>query len=197
VEEEVVEGAVPGAFVPPEPPRSPKSARTRQRILDAAWALFISRGYGGVSMRDIAHEAGLTKTGAYGHFRSKGQLLVEVIRSELAKRDAQIDFSAYDDFVLGVELMYDERYREVRLLEVDAFAAARHDTDVAAGLTFLYRERTERMRDALAPMRDPETVAWIMGALIGGIGMREAIGLEPPSQERLAAALVGAFGALV
>jgi AcrR family transcriptional regulator len=147
-------------------------------------------------MRDIAAEIGLTKTAVYGHFRSKGQLLVEVIRTEIAKRDAAIDFSRYQDLVLGVELIYDAHYRDVRLLEIDAFAAARHDDDVAAGLAFLYRERTERMRDALSGMRDPETVAWLMGALIGGTGTREAIGLGPPSTERLAAALVSAFAAL-
>jgi len=98
-------------------------------------------------MRDIGAAAGLTKTGAYGHFRSKGQLLVEVIRWKLAERDAAIDFATVNDLESGVALMYDGHYHEVRLLEVDAAAAARHDPDVAAGLALLYRERTERMRE--------------------------------------------------
>jgi AcrR family transcriptional regulator len=147
-------------------------------------------------MRDIAAEAGLTKTGAYGHFRSKGQLLVEVIRWKLAERDATIDFSTVDDLVGGVELMFNDHYREIRLLEVDAAAAARHDADVAAGLALLYNERVGRMRDALSGMRDPEIAAWLMSALMGGIGMKDSVALPRPDPDRLAAALVAAFRGL-
>jgi AcrR family transcriptional regulator len=183
-------------FVPPEPPRTPKAARTRDRIQEAAWRLFIERGYHAVSMRDIGGAAGLTKTGAYGHFRSKGQLLVEVIRTKLAERDAAIDFASVNDLESGVALMYDRHYHEVRLLEVDAAAAARHDVDVAGGLALLYRERTERMRDAFVAMRDPEAVAWLVGALIGGVGMKDAMGLPRPDPDRLGAALRAALAAL-
>ncbi|HEX5095137.1 MAG TPA: helix-turn-helix domain-containing protein [Acidimicrobiia bacterium] len=182
--------------MPPDPPRTPKAARTRARLHAAAWQLFIERGYHAVSMRDISAAAGLTKTGAYGHFRSKGQLLVEVIRWKLAERDAGIDFSVVDDLVSGVDLMFDDHYREIRLLEVDAAAAARHDPDVAAGLTLLYTERVGRMRDALSAMRDPETAAWIMSALMGGVGMKDSAALPRPDPDRLAAALVAAFAAL-
>jgi AcrR family transcriptional regulator len=149
-----------------------------------------------VSMRDIAAAAGLTKTGAYGHFRTKGQLLVEVIRWQLAERDEAIDFSPLTDLDSGIALMYDERYYDVRLLEVDAAAAARHDPDVAAGLAMLYRERHERTRDAISAMRDPDTTAWLMSTIMGVVGLKDSIGLPPPDAERLAAALVDALTAL-
>jgi AcrR family transcriptional regulator len=184
------------AFVPPDPPRTAKAARTRERLYDAAWQLFRERGYDAVSMRDIGAAAGLTKTGAYGHFRTKGQLLVEVIRSKLAERDASIDFGPLTDFESGVALMYDDRYRDVRLLEVDAAAAARHDPDVAAGLASLYRERHERTRDAIGEVVDPDTTAWIMSTIMAGVGVKDAIGLPQPDSERLAAALVAALTAL-
>lgn len=183
-------------FVPPEPPRTAKAARTRQRLYDAAWQLFLERGYSAVSMRDIAAAAGLTKTGAYGHFRTKGQLLVEVIRWQLAERDESIDFGPLTDFESGIALMYDERYHDVRLLEVDAAAAARHDPDVAAGLAALYRDRHERTRDAVSAMRDPDTVAWLMSAIMGGTGLKDSIGLPRPTADRLADALVAALSAL-
>ncbi|XVQ06999.1 TetR/AcrR family transcriptional regulator [Spirillospora sp. CA-255316] len=41
-------------FVPPPPPRTPKSADTRRRLLDVAAGLFVERGYSAVSMNDIA-----------------------------------------------------------------------------------------------------------------------------------------------
>jgi AcrR family transcriptional regulator len=166
-------------FVPPEPPRTPKSAGTRRRLLAIAGDLFIERGYSAVSIRDIAARAELTNGAVYGHFRSKGQLLVEVIRTKLAERD----FAS--EPLHGVELLYDDRGREIRLLEVDAAAAARNDPDVAAGLALLYGERHERIRDAMAELRDPATAAWLVSLLTGGIGMKEAAGLPRPDDERL------------
>src|ERR1700722_8244578 len=88
--------AVPSSlrpFVPPLPPKTPKSAGTRQRLLGVAAELFIERGYNAVSLRDIAAATGLTKGAIYGHFHSKGQLLVEVIRWQIAERDRVIDYA--------------------------------------------------------------------------------------------------------
>jgi AcrR family transcriptional regulator len=174
-------------FVPPPPPRTPKSAGTRRRLIDLAAQLFIERGYSAVSMRDIASAAKLSKGAVYGHFRSKGQLLVEVIRWKLAERDYAPGFrEAVADIERGVELIYDESGREIRLLEVDAAAAARHDPDVAAGLAGLYRERHVRIRDAMSDdARDPDTAAWLVAALTGGIGMKESTGLPLPQADRL------------
>jgi AcrR family transcriptional regulator len=178
-------------FVPPPPPRTPKSAGTRKTLLDVAARLFIERGYSAVSMRDIAAAAKLTKGAVYGHFRSKGQLLVETIRWKLAERDHAPDFrEAVADPVTGTTLMYDVSGRETRVLEVDAAAAARHDADVASGLAELYLERHERIRDAMAAARDPDTAAWLVAALTGGIGMKESTGLPRPADDQLHAALL-------
>jgi AcrR family transcriptional regulator len=191
-----VQPALTGSFVPPDPPKTEKSERTRRRLEEAACRLFIDRGYHAVSMRDIAAAAGLTKTGAYGHYRSKGQLLVEAIRAKLAERDAAIDFGVVDDLRSGVELMFNDHYRDVRLLEVDAAAAARHHADVAAGLALLYQERVGRIRDALSVTRDPETAAFLMSALMGGVGMKDSSGLPQPDPARLSEALIAAFEGL-
>ena len=79
-------------FVPPPPPKTPKSAGTRGHLLELAAQLFIERGYEAVSMRDLASAAKLTKGAVYGHFRSKGQLLVEVIRWKIAESDRATDY---------------------------------------------------------------------------------------------------------
>jgi AcrR family transcriptional regulator len=178
-------------FVPPPPPRTPKSAGTRRRLLDLAAELFIERGYSAVSMRDIASAARLTKGAVYGHFRSKGQLLVEVIRWKLAERDHAPGFSeATADPALGIDLMYDESGRAIRLLEVDAAAAGRHDADVADGLADLYRERHERIRDAMQDAHDADTAAWLVSVVTGGIGMKESTALPLPDADRLHTALL-------
>jgi len=185
-------------FVPPPAPKTPKAARTRRRLLDIAGDLFIERGYGAVSIRDIADAAGLTNGAVYGHFRSKGQLLVEVIRWKLAEQDHAPGFDeATQSMETGAELLYDARGRETRLLEVDAAAAARHDSDVAAGLAELYRERHERIVDAFEGTRDPNTGAYLVSALTGGIGMREAGGVPRPDDDHLNAAIVAVLQSLI
>jgi AcrR family transcriptional regulator len=61
-------------------PRS--AAPTRKRILDSAYRLFRSRGYSRVSMDEIAAAARLTKRTLYHHFRSKDDLLADVLRAQ-------------------------------------------------------------------------------------------------------------------
>lgn len=55
---------------------------TRKRILDAAYRLFRGRGFTRVSMDEIAAAARLTKRTLYHHFRSKDDLLAEVLRAQ-------------------------------------------------------------------------------------------------------------------
>jgi AcrR family transcriptional regulator len=160
--------------------------------------MFVERGYSAVSIRDIAAAADLTNGAVYGHFRTKGQLLVEVIRWKLAQRDSEIDFDdAAAHPVHGVALMFGEDGRALRLLEVDAAAAARHDPDVAAGMAELYSERHERIRDVATELSDPETAAWVIEALAAGIGMRQSSLLAQPQDDRLAAALLAVMQGLM
>jgi len=184
-------------FVPPEPPRTAKSASTRRRLLSVAGDLFIERGYSAVSIRDIAARAELTNGAVYGHFRSKGQLLVEVIRTKIAESD--FAYRLADGAVEplhGVQMLYDDSRRDIRLLEVDAAAAARNDRDVAAGLASLYNERHTRIRDAMAELRDPDAAAWLISVVTGGIGMRDAAGLPRPDPARLRALFDDVIAAL-
>ncbi len=184
-------------FVPPPPPKTPKSAGTRRRLLDLAAQLFIEHGYDAVSMRDIASAAKLTKGAVYGHFRSKGQLLVEVIRWKIAERDQAIDYvEVRASLERGAALIHEETSRDTRLLEVDAAAAARHDPEVAAGLRSLYLERHARICDAMSELADPDTAAWLVTALTAGIGMKESTGLPLPAAGRLTTAILAALNGL-
>ena len=51
---------------------TPKGAEARAEILEAAWKLFITKGYASTSLRDIAAAAGNRAVGGiYNHFASK------------------------------------------------------------------------------------------------------------------------------
>lgn len=58
--------------------RQEKGARTRTRILDAAYALFCERGYRATTMQDIADRAGVAVQTTYFSFRTKDGLLQAV-----------------------------------------------------------------------------------------------------------------------
>ena len=182
-------------------PKTPKAARTRRHLIDVAGQLFTERGYGGVSMRDIAAAADLTHGAIYGHFRSKGQLLIEVIRWKLAEQDyapghIEAVEAAVEDPERGVEQMYTKARLESEVLEVDASAAARHDPDVAAGLAALWRERHAYARDFMTECADPDTAAWLVHACARGVSMNYAAGIPFPDRDRLYAATNAMFRAL-
>ena len=194
----MVENRLGPRFVPPPPPRTPKAAATRRHLLAVTGDLVIERGYAAVSLKDIAERAGLTKGAIYGHFRSKGQMLVEVIRWKLAEREADAAFGpAVERFPQSTKLIVDPQARDIRLLEVDAAAAARHDPDVASGMAELYAERDEAIRPVVAGARHPDVVTFLLGALSNGVGTKEAVGLpvpdEAPWAETLGPMLESAF----
>ncbi|MEL7298494.1 MAG: TetR/AcrR family transcriptional regulator [Pseudomonadota bacterium] len=60
-------------------PNSPKSQETRQRILDAAEALFARDGFASVTVRQIMKQAGADVALAYYHFGSKRDLFDSVL----------------------------------------------------------------------------------------------------------------------
>jgi AcrR family transcriptional regulator len=57
---------------------------TRQRILAVAQELFASQGYAGTSIADIANRLGLSKASLYYHFKSKTDIIDELLAGPLA-----------------------------------------------------------------------------------------------------------------
>lgn len=78
--------------------RTAASTATRDRILDAAGAVFIGTGYRAASMRDIAVAAGMSHQGVRRHFCSKASLLAAV----LDRFDANADESVASDPTLDL-----------------------------------------------------------------------------------------------
>ena len=68
------------AIKPPGPGR-PKDPGKRAAILDAAKRMFVANGFDGVSMDQIASEAGVSKLTVYSHFGDKESLFAEAVRA--------------------------------------------------------------------------------------------------------------------
>jgi TetR/AcrR family transcriptional repressor of nem operon len=65
-----------------------KAAENRERIIDAASALFRANGFGGIGVADIMQAADLTHGGFYGHFASKDDLVAQACRKATAQAAA-------------------------------------------------------------------------------------------------------------
>jgi AcrR family transcriptional regulator len=96
------------------------SERTRARVVASARSQFASDGYAGVSVADIALEAGVTKGAVYHHFATKKDLFLaalEDVEAEIQARSRQAakgqrtplarlqrGFGSYLDAVLDPEI---------------------------------------------------------------------------------------------
>lgn len=64
--------------MPPKPKTEQQRLQTRTAILDAARELFVERGVGAVTMREIAKRIGYSPTAIYLHFKDKEALIHEL-----------------------------------------------------------------------------------------------------------------------
>src|SRR6478735_5690169 len=71
----------------PRPTRAEQARQTRNRMLGSARELFITDGYGSTTMERIARDAGVAVQTLYYTFRTKGQLLCEVVEATAAGDD--------------------------------------------------------------------------------------------------------------
>jgi TetR/AcrR family transcriptional regulator, transcriptional repressor for nem operon len=77
--------------------RGERKAETREKILEAAGALFRKRGIDAVGVDAIMQAVGLTHGGFYAHFSSKEALVAEVAAASLAHSAARWERISQDD----------------------------------------------------------------------------------------------------
>lgn len=70
------------------------AAKTRERIVAGASAMFRERGLGNVSVAELMSRAGLTHGGFYAHFASRDELVAEAVRFALLQSAHRIYLSA-------------------------------------------------------------------------------------------------------
>ncbi|QCI68017.1 TetR/AcrR family transcriptional regulator [Phreatobacter stygius] len=61
--------------------KAKETAGSRERILDVAASLFRRRGYKSTTVRDIAEDVGILSGSLFYHFRSKEEILLEIMRA--------------------------------------------------------------------------------------------------------------------
>ena len=123
--------------------RAASAARTRAAILESAATLFVERGFGAVSLRDIAAQAGLSHPGVLKHFSSKDEIL-DVIVGDLE----QANEDRIGERVMGIDVFVEiARQNALRPGYIPLFATlAGEATSAAHPAHARFRERHRRLR---------------------------------------------------
>jgi TetR/AcrR family transcriptional regulator, transcriptional repressor for nem operon len=85
--------------------------RTREKILDSALALAMSRGLAASSLDQVIEGAGITKGAFFYHFKTKDELALELV-----KRFASQDHAMFEDATRRVESLSRDPLQQVLLL---------------------------------------------------------------------------------
>lgn len=72
------------------PPSGDGAVAARARIVQGAHKHFLSHGFRGVTMDDLAEELGMSKKTLYAHFRSKLELVGAVLRDKADRVEADL-----------------------------------------------------------------------------------------------------------
>jgi TetR/AcrR family transcriptional regulator len=179
------------------------SVPARDRILDAAEALFAERGFAGTSVRDLAARVGVTPGSLYNHFPGKEALYEAVLArgvrpliglmQELAARPQTPDATAE---ILGAVMAHlAERPHLPRLIQQEAVAGGEHLTALARAwirplVEYGLAEIARQPDSPWAPAERPLVIAAWLHLILGHFALapllREVLEEDPLSPRVLA-----------
>jgi len=165
-------------------------------LVDLAAELFAEQGYTQTSIRDVARRASLTTGAIYGHFRNKADLLVEAISNrtteELESQATRFGSEPHYIETLTRNAREFPKRRRLRALIVQGAAAAHTDGVTRQRLreeqlvhinSWIDGYRRERSRQGIHPSVDIEAMVLYTWAVELGLGVLEAVGIEPKSRK--------------
>src|ERR1700723_756191 len=176
-----------------------KAAEHRDRIIDAAGALFRAKGFGGIGVADIMKAADLTHGGFYGHFASKDDLVAQASRRTMARAAAnwtRLVEAAPDDPYTALLAHYLSPKHRDDPGKGCAFAALGNDAArsgkivrkaFSEGLAPLIDILAQSIPGKSTPGKSKAAVA-AMATLVGALTMARAVEGTPLSDEMLEAA---------
>jgi len=186
---------------------------TKERLLDAAIAVFRERGYDGTGVQEIARRAGLTTGAIYGHFRGKADLLFSAIGARSGPefddllRSNRVSVTARELMTeLGSHLLDrdDPPDRQGGLL-IEAIVAARRDRQVGELVRDLIDQRLSAISRLIEQARaegdvddDVDTGALTHFCLVLALGslLYTSVGIEEPDDDAWSALIRRFVGSL-
>ena len=166
------------------PTRAEQKAATRARLLDAAAVLVASKGVEGATVDAIAAEAGVTTGALYASFRTKAQLLADLVAERNADASGIPVAALAEDAGERWSALLDSSPVDAALLRELLVAAGRDATlraVMSAAVGGSVRALSARLEDEALPLRLPaHEVALLLQVLAAGTAvLRELVDLPP------------------
>ena len=120
--------------------------KSKNRIMDAALQVFVSKGYSDTRMDDIVEMSGLSKGAIYHHYKSKKDLFISLIEhwenfSFPNIFDKDLDEMSSADALRGIVndiVITFKKNKHVFLAELEFWSLANHDEDIRLKTKSLY-----------------------------------------------------------
>lgn len=186
-----------------ERPQRQRSRAKGERILQAARELFLSQGYGAVSMDEVASRAGVSKATVYNHYNSKEQLFSAIFEHGRAMiQESGLDLTARDASEVDQTLHRLGQNFMHNLLSPEALAFYRmlmsevwrfpelgplfYNTKPCAARDRLAGFLTRAAERGLIEVDEPELAAeQFFGMIRGLLHLRCLFGINPPDETEL------------
>ncbi|MGY5860035.1 MAG: helix-turn-helix domain-containing protein [Candidatus Thorarchaeota archaeon] len=166
---------------------------TKERILNAAYELFIDKGYQGSSMRDIASTAGIKAGSIYNHFAGKEQIFEAVFIEKhpmfriLSILDGIRGSTAEELLTNAVNKLNKELQSEPGLLNLFFVELVEMDGKhipqaIEKNFPFdsIFMKQIFQMKDELRDIREPVLVRAVIGTIFANIMFNWFIGDAKP-----------------
>jgi AcrR family transcriptional regulator len=180
-------------------PSTPRGEATRQRVLEAAEAVFGDKGYHGASVTEITRAAGVAQGTFYLYFHGKKEIFLDLVDALAGRllaltREAsaggrdyaeaqRLGFRAFFEFIR----QHRHLYRIIQECDrVDPVTYRRFYTSLAEAYARAIRQAENRGE---LPLDDPEVLAYCMMGAGHFVGLRYLIWDDALGPEAEAAAL--------
>ena len=193
--------------------REQSKDQTRQRLLDAAQAIFMKKGFVAASVEDIAGAAGYTRGAFYSNFRSKNELFLELLRRDHETMQAGLqtifeNAATREEMEERVLRYYSSLHRENKcfLLWVEAKLLAVRDGRFRIRFNAFLHEKLEQLSAYIrefstrvgTPLPLPaETLAMGLMGLCDGVQFFYTVDPQNVSSEMAETVLAGFFARVV
>ncbi|MEC5405499.1 TetR/AcrR family transcriptional regulator [Paraburkholderia sp. MPAMCS5] len=193
--------------------REQSKDQTRQRLLDSAQAIFMKKGFVAASVEDIAGAAGYTRGAFYSNFRSKNELLLELLRRDHETMQAGLraifeNAASREEMEARVMLYYSTLHRENKcfLLWVEAKLLAVRDGRFRLRFNAFLHEKLKQLaayirefssRVGTPLLLEPEMLAMGLMGLCDGVQFFHTVDPQNVPSEAAEAVLAGFFARVV
>ena len=193
--------------------REQSKDQTRERLLDAAQAIFMKKGFVAASVEDIAAAAGYTRGAFYSNFSSKSELFLELLRRDHETMQAGLQAifasaASRDEMEARVLQYYSTLHRENKcfLLWAEAKLVAVRDGRFRLRFNAFMHEKLEQLsayirefsaRAGTPMLMEPERLAIGLMGLCDGVQFFYTVDPQNVPTEMAEAVLAGFFARAV